>query len=87
MKPLDRKINKLAGERVASVTAILTLSSTLRHLSAPHRDATRFSLSSSWLRFCTHSLTVAQQGHFHILRATRKAVAAMAEISLPLSTI
>ena len=41
--------------------ALLTLSSTLRHLSAPHRDATRFSLSSSWLKFCTHSLTVVTQ--------------------------
>lgn len=38
--------------------AALTLSSTLRHLSAPHKEATRFSLSSSWLRFCTHSFTV-----------------------------
>lgn len=39
-------------------TAVLTLSSTLRHLSAPHKDATRFSLSSSSFRLCTHSLTV-----------------------------
>lgn len=35
-----------------------TLSSTRRHLSAPHNDATRFSLSSSRLRFSTHSFTV-----------------------------
>ena len=46
--------------------AVLTLSSTLRHLSAPHKDATRFSLSSSWLRFCTHSLTVATQHTRHM---------------------
>lgn len=44
---------KINLDRVA-----LTLSSTLRHLSAPHKEATRFSLSSSWLRFCTHSFTV-----------------------------
>lgn len=38
--------------------AVLTLSSTLTQRSAPHNDTTRFSLSSSWLRFCTYSLTV-----------------------------
>lgn len=49
--------------------AVLTLSSTLRQRSAPHRDATRFSLSSSWLRFSTHSFTAAtSQRHTRVTR-------------------
>lgn len=53
----------LIKERTQFDRELLTLSSTLRHLSAPHKDATRFSLSSSWLRFCTHSFTVATHTH------------------------
>lgn len=72
----------LVKERTQLDRAVLTLSSTLRHLSAPHKEATSFSLSSSWLRFCTHSLTVATQhtqgkSPFHILKATWKSTAVM----------
>lgn len=43
---------------MAALAATLTLSNTRKHLSAPQRDATSFSLSSSWLKFSTHSFTV-----------------------------
>lgn len=36
----------------------LTLSNTRKHLSAPHREDTSFSLSSSWFKLSTHSFTV-----------------------------
>lgn len=39
----------------------LTLSSTRKHRSAPHKDDTSFSLSSSWFKLSTHSFTVGRE--------------------------
>lgn len=61
----------LVQERIQLDRTVLTLSSTLRHLSAPHKDATRFSLSSSWLRLSTHSFTVAMQHTRHVAITNR----------------
>ena len=58
-------------ERIFSTVPVyvvtLTLSNTRRHLSAPHRDDTSFSLSSSWFKLLTHSFTVErkQNNHHH----------------------